>query len=120
MSPYFIENNLITENQSGFKPVDSCVNQLLAITYEIFSSFDDPYEVRGVFPDISKAFDKVWYKGIILKLKHNRISGNILSLLTDFLRNRKHSITVKVDPGSISMLALPKFYIKSIFIRNMH
>ena len=33
-------------NQSGFKPGDSCVNQLLAITHEIFSSFDDNYEVR--------------------------------------------------------------------------
>ena len=40
MFTYFIENNLISENQSGFKPVDSCVNQLLAINCEIFSSFD--------------------------------------------------------------------------------
>ena len=51
---YFIENNLISENQSGLKPGDSCINQLLAITHEIFSSFDDNYEVRGVFLDISK------------------------------------------------------------------
>ena len=40
MFTYFIENNLISENQSGFKPVDSCVNQLLAIDCEIFFSFD--------------------------------------------------------------------------------
>ena len=60
---YFIENNLISENQSGFKPGDSCINQLLAITHEIFSSFDDNFEVRGVFLDISKAFDKVWHEG---------------------------------------------------------
>ena len=59
MFTYFIENNLISENQSGFKPGHSCINQLLAITHETFSSFDDNYEVRGVFLDISKAFDKV-------------------------------------------------------------
>ena len=47
MFTYFIENNLISNNQSGFKPGDSCVNQLLAITHKIFSSFDDNYEVRG-------------------------------------------------------------------------
>ena len=41
MFTYFIENNLISESQSGFKPGDSCVNQLLAIIHEIFSSFDD-------------------------------------------------------------------------------
>ena len=55
----------------------------------MFSSFDDNYEVRGVFLDISKAFDKVWHEGIIHKLKRNGISGNLLSLLTDFLINRK-------------------------------
>ena len=62
MSPCFIENNLITENQSGLKPVDSCVNQLLFITYETFSNFDDPYEVRGLFPDISKALHLNYFK----------------------------------------------------------
>ena len=67
--PYFIEKNLISKNQSGFKPGGSCVNQLLAATREICSSFDDNYEVRGVFLDISKAFDKVWHEGIIHKRK---------------------------------------------------
>ena len=65
MFTYFIENNLISENQSGYKPDDSCINQLLAITHEIFSSFNDNYEVRGVFLDISKALDKVWHEGIL-------------------------------------------------------
>ena len=32
---FFIENELISPNQSGFKPDDSCINQLLAITHEI-------------------------------------------------------------------------------------
>ena len=31
----FIENELISSNQSGFKPGDSCTNQLLSITHEI-------------------------------------------------------------------------------------
>ena len=51
---YFYET--ISEYQRGFKPGYSCVNQLLAITDEIFSGFHDNYEVRGVFLDISKAF----------------------------------------------------------------
>ena len=98
----FIENNLISENQVGFKPGDSCVNQLLAITHEIFSSFDDNYEVRGVFPDISKAFDKVWHEGIIHKLKRNEISGNLLSHLTDFFRNRKQRVILNGQSSSCS------------------
>ena len=78
MFGFLIENNLISSNQSGFKPGDSCINQLLSITHEIYKSFDDGFEVRGVFLDISKAFDKVWHKGIIFKLKQNGISSNYL------------------------------------------
>ena len=32
---FLLENNLISPNQSGFKPGDSCINQLLSITHEI-------------------------------------------------------------------------------------
>ena len=87
-----MENELISPNQSGFKPGDSCINQLLAITHEIYKSFDHGFEVRGVFIDISKAFEKVWHEGLIFKLKQNGISGNLLNLLCDFLRNRKQRV----------------------------
>ena len=56
---FFTENNLILLNQSGFKPGDSCVNLLLSITHLIFRSLDNCHEVRSVFLDMSKAFDKV-------------------------------------------------------------
>ena len=56
---FFLENNLILPNQSGFKPGDSCINQLLSMTHKIYNSFDEGLEVRSVFLDISKAFDKV-------------------------------------------------------------
>ena len=66
MYSFFIENDLISANQSGFKQGDSCINQLLSITHEIYQFLDQGYEVRGVFLDISKAFDKVWHKGLFL------------------------------------------------------
>ena len=59
MFSFLTENELISQNQSGFKPGDSCVNQLLSITHDIYRSFDDGFDVRSVFLDISKAFDKV-------------------------------------------------------------
>ena len=49
MFQFFTKSNLISDNQSGFKPGDSCVNQLLSITYGIYQSFDDNLEVRAVF-----------------------------------------------------------------------
>ena len=69
------ENNFILPNRSGFKSEDSCINQLLSVTHEIYSSFDESLEVRSVFLDISKAFDKVWHKGLIFKLSQNATSG---------------------------------------------
>ena len=59
MLEFFIENNLISKNQSGFRPVDSCINELFSITHEIHQSFDDNLEIRAVFLDISKTFHKV-------------------------------------------------------------
>ena len=91
---FFIENKLISPNQSGFKPGDSCINQLLAITHEIYKSFDDGFEVRSGSLDISKAFDKVWHESLTFKLKQNDISGNLLNLLCDFLRNRKQRLVL--------------------------
>ena len=71
---------------------DSCINQLIAITQEIYQSFNAGFEVRGVFLDISKAFDKVWHEGLIFKLKQNGISGKLLNLINDFLQNRKQRV----------------------------
>ena len=69
MFKFFIENKLVSSNQSRFKPVDSCINQLLVIIHEIYKSFDEKFEVRDVFLDISKAFGKVWNEGVIFKLR---------------------------------------------------
>ena len=52
MFEFFIRNDLIFQNQSGFKPGDFCINQLLAITHEINESFDACFDVRTVFLDI--------------------------------------------------------------------
>ena len=55
----FLANNLLAPTQSGLEPGGSCINQLLSITHEIYSSFEDGFEVRSNFLDISKAFHKV-------------------------------------------------------------
>ena len=94
MFQFFIKNKLIVTNQSVFKPVDSCIIKLLYITRDIYNFFDEEYKVRGVFFDISKAFDKVWPEGVIFKLKQNGISGNLLELLADFLKDRKQRIVL--------------------------
>ena len=66
---YLIESDLISPNQSGLKPRGSSTNQLISIKHEIYQSFDDRFERRFVFQDISKAFDKVWQNGLLMVIK---------------------------------------------------
>ena len=94
MFNFFIENKLIPSNQAGFKPGDSCINQLLFITHEINESFDVELEVKSVFIDITKAFDEVWHDGIMYKLTQNGISENLLNLLEDFLKETIHRVVL--------------------------
>ena len=49
-------------------------------------------EVRHVFLDMFKAFDKVWHEGLLFKLKQNGISGQILNLLTSYLDKRRQRV----------------------------
>ena len=94
MLKYFLDNNLISPKQSGFRPGDSCINQLPSITRDIFTSFDNGLEVRRVFLNISKAFGKMWHDRLIYKLKQNGIKGKLLCLLTDFLKNLQRSVVL--------------------------
>ena len=92
---------MLTNNQSGFRPGDSTTNQLLYLVDEIHQAFDsiECLEVRAVFLDISKAFDKVWHDGLIFKLKQNGISGSLLKLFQNYKSNRKQCVVIN---GSIS------------------
>ena len=93
MYDFLCDNNLLSPNQPGLGSCDSCINQLLSINHEILSSFDKGFEVRGIFLDISEAFDKVWHDGLIFKLPQNGISGDI-NILRDFLRNRTQRVVL--------------------------
>ena len=96
LNSYFNDNNLITKNQSGFRSGDSTTNQLIELVNEIQKAFDNrcSYEVRSVFLDISKAFDKVWHEGLIFKLKQNGICGPLLNLLENYLKDRKQKVVL--------------------------
>ena len=87
---------MLSKHQSGFRPGDSCIYQLVVITHEIFLSFDPStfLEIGGVFLDISKALDRVWYEGFLFKLKKNGVNGNLLRLIKSFLSDRVQRVTL--------------------------
>ena len=64
LNPIFVylnNNNLLNSNQLGFRTGDSCLHQLISITYDNNKAFhiNPSLDVRRVFLDLPKAFDKV-------------------------------------------------------------
>ena len=45
-------------------------------------------------------FDNVWHKGIIFKQKQKGIFGKVLSVLFDFLKDKKERVTLSVPVSS--------------------
>ena len=96
MFNYFLSNKLFTPSQSVFIPRNSSIAQLLSIIHEIQTAFDKnpTIDVRGVFLDIFKAFDKVWHDGLIFKLKSFGVEGELLSLLKNYLQNHEQRVAL--------------------------
>ena len=86
---HFYDNNIITSLQSGFIPGDSTTNQLTFLYDTFCQALDAGKEVRVVFCDISKAFDRVWHAGLLHKLQAAGVLGNLLRWFNSYLTNRK-------------------------------
>ena len=89
-------NGLISPHQSGFRPGDSTINQLLLITQNIYRAFDETpsKETRAIFLDLSKAFDRVWHEGLIYKSEFNGLHGNVLRIVKSFMADRKQRVVL--------------------------
>ena len=66
----------------------------MSITNEIHKTFDEGKELRAVFLDISRAFDRVWHDGLLFKLSQIGIEGQALNIVKDFLKNRKQRVVI--------------------------
>ena len=51
-------------------------------------------EVRGIFLDISKVFDKVWHDGLIFKLLECGVCSEMINILEDFLSDGKQRVVL--------------------------
>ncbi len=89
---FAIENSVLTALQSGFIKGDSTINQLTYLYNDISKALDNGLEVRAVFCDISKAFDRVWHRGLIYKLSSIGINGCLLQWFKSYLMSRKQRV----------------------------
>ena len=51
--------------------------------------------MRAVFLDISKAFDRVWHRGLIARLRSTGVKGNLLNCFISYLSCPKQRVIIK-------------------------
>ena len=91
---FIINNNILTPAQSGFRTGDSTINQLLSIYNNLCINYDQSVTTQSIFFDISKAFDRVWHRGLIHKLNSIGIRGQLLVWFTNYLADRKQVVVI--------------------------
>ena len=89
---HFQDNNLLSSLQSGFLPRDSTINQLTFLYNTFCQALDAGKEVRAVFCDISKAFDRVWHSVLLYKLQAAGVKGDALNWFQSYLADRKQRV----------------------------
>ena len=64
------------------------------MTDTIYKALDNGKNVAMVFLDISKAFDRVWHKGLLYKLKHFGVCGPLYNWFEDYLSDRNQKVVL--------------------------
>ena len=94
MYNFLLDNNLLYKYQSSFLPRHSAVFKLIDIFHNICQVFDNNMFSCIVFCGVSKSFNKVWHKGLLLKLRQNGIEGKLLEWLNSYLSHRKQKVSL--------------------------
>ena len=96
------ENNLLSCKISGFKKRDNTINQLLHIINKIHMGLDDKNEICLLLMDITKAFDRVWHKGLLFKLNNIGVTGSLLLWIQNYLCNRNQRVVIANKMSNLS------------------
>ena len=91
---FLMVHGKLTPLQAAYQPKNSTVCQLLELYHRITQALDEGDEIQFIFCDVSKAFDRVWHKGVLQKMKMNGISGKLWRWYKDYLNNRRQKVVV--------------------------
>lgn len=94
INQYITSNNIIINEQFGFRPNHSTTHQLVRLAEHITEKFNSKQHTGMVLLDIEKAFDTVWHHGLLYKLMHLRFPKYICHILHSYLVKRKFFVTI--------------------------
>lgn len=92
---YLNTNNLLIEQQSGFRPKHSCETALHNIIDKWLNNIDDGKLTGVLFIDLSKAFDTVNHEVLLHKLLSFGICNNSFKWFQSYLHGRTQSVRWK-------------------------
>ncbi|KAK3106293.1 hypothetical protein FSP39_017122 [Pinctada imbricata] len=101
---YLQNYDLLYRLQAGFRPGQSTVTQLIEIYHQICVAIDNREFSCFTFCDISKAFDRVWIKGLVYKLGKYGFKGRVLSWISDYLSSRTQQVKFQESASSTGHL----------------
>ena len=74
--------------------MDSTINQLVFLCHKIYAALENGQDVCFISLDASAAFDRVWHKALLFKLRQFGISGTLLLWFESYLTNRKQRVVI--------------------------
>ena len=89
---HFLKNDLLHQNQSGFRPNHSCHTALVKLVDQWLENIDQNEYTGVLLVDFAKAFDVIDRNLLIKKLNLYNINDNHLDLIKSFLSNRQQSV----------------------------
>ena len=101
---YLEFNNLLSDAQYGFRHARSTGDLLSFRTGHLSFVFKKRGEAFVVALDISKAFDRIWHKGLLHKLKSYGITGPYHAIISDFLNNRQIKVVLDGQSSSVFLI----------------
>ena len=85
---FFTANSVIYDKQFGFRKHHSTSHAVNYSVNKIMTEIEAKRHVIGIFVDLSKAFDTIDHKKLLIKLEHYGIRGVCHTLLSNYLLNR--------------------------------
>ena len=104
LSWYLERNGIFNPDQSGFRKKRSTIDHILRLQHDVTQSIQHREFTVGIFLDFTKAFDMLWKDGLLIKLRHLKISGNLFNWIESFLSDR--TIQVKIGDSLSDKLIL--------------
>jgi len=91
--PIVDETKILPDSQFGFHNSPSMIHQVHRLVDKISFALEEKIYCSGAFFDVSQAFDRVWYLGLLYKLKLILPSHYYL-ILKSYLEDRFFSVRV--------------------------